>query len=165
MAWLEDEHDEAGNSAVGSTFAATAANIKEEEPNSETGNGLYYKYIFINNSTKGGNSEDTSPRVSAGVSAPVYDCERSSAANETDNGVFNPPILKTPSQIADNIGSTIRQPADSAANSPLLQHISSRDYKLLDHAEYHTMCMMRISNDIGRYQRYTTTGSQGCRIS
>ena len=78
--------------------------------------------------------------MSAGGSAPVGDCECESAANEPDNGAFNPPILKTPPQIDDTIGSTVPPPAESAANNPHLQHISSRDYKLLDHAEYHTRC-------------------------
>ena len=146
--WLEsrddhndhNDHDEAGNSAVGSTFSATAANIIEEESGAETGNGLYNKNIYSNNSTKGSNSEDTSPPVSAGGLARVCACDPGSAANETDKGVINLPILKSPSQTCDNPGSTFRKPADPAANDPHLQQISSRDYKLLDYPESHTRC-------------------------
>jgi hypothetical protein len=143
--WLrpEDDNDDNGNSgnaAEKCTFAAPAANIIEEKSNAETGNGLYNKNILINNSTKGSNSEDTPPPVSAGGPVPVCDCEHSSAANKTDNGAFNPRILKTPTQIDDNLSSTFRKPADFAANNTHLQHISSRDYKLLDLAEYHTSC-------------------------
>ena|GEM_PF-1984447 len=152
--WLEfrgdhddhDDHDEAGNSAVGSTFSATAANIIEEESCAETGNGLYNKYIYINNNTKSSNSKDTSPPMSAGGSVPGCDCEYESAANEPDKGDFNHPILKKPPKTCDNLGSTFRMPADPAANSPLHPHISSRDYQLPDHHEYHIRCSLSGHN-------------------
>jgi hypothetical protein len=135
-----DIHDEAAISTVGSRFSTTDSKIKEEGTCAETGNGLSNNNIFINNSTKGGNYKDTAPPTPGERPAPLTDCDPGIVSNEHDNGTFNPPILKIPSNIEDNLGITCRLPAEPAANSPHLQNISSRDYKLLDHAEYHTRC-------------------------
>jgi hypothetical protein len=69
--------------------------------------------------------------MSAGESTPVGDCEYESAANETGNEVFHHPILKIPSQIDENIGSTFRQPADSAANNPLRAAYSKQGLRVV----------------------------------
>ncbi len=135
-----DGHDEAGNSADGSTFPETAANIIGDEIGPETGNKLCNKKIFINNNTESGNSENTRPPAPGEGSTLLSTCEPGSASNEIDHGDFNPSILKIPPQNAGNIGCTFRQDAESAENRPLLPHISSRDYKLLDPPEYRTRC-------------------------
>ena len=137
-----DDPDEAGNSADGSTFPETAANIIEGETGVETGNKQFNKKIFINNSTKSGNSENKEPEGPGEGSTPVCVCESESASNEIDHGAFHSPISKIPPPIAVTISCTFRKDAETAANSPILQHISSRDYKMLDIPESRTLCSL-----------------------
>ncbi len=94
-----DDPDEAGNSADGSTFPETAANIIEGETGVETGNKQFNKKIFINNSTKSGNSENKEPEGPGEGSTPVCVCESESASNEIDHGAFHSPISKIPPKL------------------------------------------------------------------
>jgi len=135
-----DDHGTSGNPADNSTFPETAANITEAETGSETGNRPCNKKILSNNSTITGNPGNREPPATGELSARVCDGERESAANDIDNGAFHPQIPVMPPQITGNIACSFREPAGNAGNSPLLLHISSRDYKLLDPPEYRTRC-------------------------
>ncbi len=137
-----NDHDGSSNPAENSRFAETAANIIEDEYGPETGNRLFNKKIFIINSTNHGNSVDTASPIAAVGSPSVCICEHESAANEIDNEVFHPQISEAAPETADNPSSTFREHADNSVKSTVPLHISSKDYKLLDHLEYRTWCVV-----------------------
>jgi hypothetical protein len=136
----QGDHDSSGNAAENSKFPETAANEIEAETGSGIVNRLYNKKIYIINSTNNGNSEDTAPPATDEPSATVSVCNSESAASKNDNRTFHPLISDSPSQISCNASGTLREQADSAASITVPLQITSRDYKLLDHPEYRTLC-------------------------